>query len=158
MRKDHAERERSRYHAIKIWIKCIGPIPEDELGRKYHIHHKDRNWRNNSLDNLECLAPAEHYKAHRMEFAQRAKNHLGKFLKGNQFGKKNSGKIRSPESRMKVAAARRGVPMSEETKRRIALSSIGKNKGRKKSQDEIVRREATKAAKRLADPAYDRRK
>jgi hypothetical protein len=44
--------------------------------------------------------------------------------------------------------------MSKETKRKIAVSCLGKNLGRRKSIDEITRREASKAAKRLIDRAY----
>ena len=43
-------------------------IMETALGRKLapreHVHHKDGNPQNNSLDNLELLPAAEHHRAH----------------------------------------------------------------------------------------------
>jgi len=41
----------------KLWESINGPIPKG-----YHIHHKDGNPYNNSIDNLECLSPEEHAK------------------------------------------------------------------------------------------------
>jgi hypothetical protein len=34
----------------RVWVEHNGPIPE-----KHDIHHKDENWRNNDIKNLECL-------------------------------------------------------------------------------------------------------
>lgn len=46
------------YHR-DLWEKHKGPIPKG-----FHIHHRDENPLNNSLDNLECLSPAEHAQRH----------------------------------------------------------------------------------------------
>lgn len=43
----------------QTWIDHNGPIPEG-----YHIHHKDGNVFNNSIDNLECIEPWQHWKLH----------------------------------------------------------------------------------------------
>ena len=48
----------------KIWEKVNGPIPVDELGRKYEIHHLDGNRNNNDLSNLTCIPIQEHYELH----------------------------------------------------------------------------------------------
>lgn len=48
----------------KIWIKENGPIPKDELGRTFEIHHIDGNRNNNSISNLQCLSIQEHYDIH----------------------------------------------------------------------------------------------
>jgi hypothetical protein len=59
----------SKHHKLagvnyrKIWEQVNGPIP---VG--YHIHHKDGNPYNNSIDNLECLSAEEHMKIHKKEF------------------------------------------------------------------------------------------
>lgn len=45
----------SRQQARKVWERNVGPIPEG-----YHIHHKDNDFTNNALENLECLSAAEH--------------------------------------------------------------------------------------------------
>lgn len=48
----------------KIYEEHCGPIPKDEDGRTYEIHHKDGNRSNNTIDNLQCVSIAEHYKIH----------------------------------------------------------------------------------------------
>lgn len=48
----------------KIWEATNGPIPKDQLGRSYEIHHVDGNRKNNELSNLQCVSIEEHYKIH----------------------------------------------------------------------------------------------
>ncbi len=48
----------------KVWEKANGPIPIDELGRRYEIHHLDGNRNNNTLSNLVCISIQEHYQLH----------------------------------------------------------------------------------------------
>jgi hypothetical protein len=48
----------------KIWENNFGPIPKDNDGRPYEIHHIDGNRTNNSIENLECLSIQEHYEKH----------------------------------------------------------------------------------------------
>lgn len=65
----------------KIWESHYGPISFDDIGRKFHIHHKDGNKENSSIENLMCISAQEHYNIH---YAQKdyfachmiAKNHL----------------------------------------------------------------------------------
>lgn len=45
----------------KIWKEANGPIPLDEFGRSYHIHHIDGDPTNNELSNLLCLSPNDHF-------------------------------------------------------------------------------------------------
>jgi hypothetical protein len=47
-----------------IWKNTYGPIPKDENGRSYEIHHKDGNHQNNDIDNLMLVTINEHYKIH----------------------------------------------------------------------------------------------
>lgn len=42
-----------------VWESVHGPIPEG-----WHVHHKDKNFLNNSIENLECLPPSEHSAEH----------------------------------------------------------------------------------------------
>lgn len=42
-----------------LWEKAYGPIPKG-----HHIHHKDHNKLNNSLENLECLSHSDHLRLH----------------------------------------------------------------------------------------------
>lgn len=48
----------------KIYENHKGPIPYDQEGRSYHIHHIDGNHNNNSLDNLKAVSLEEHYQIH----------------------------------------------------------------------------------------------
>lgn len=51
-------RGNQRLHRL-IWEKAYGSIPKG-----HHIHHKDGNRLNNSLENLECISHAEHLSLH----------------------------------------------------------------------------------------------
>lgn len=42
-----------------VWEFYNGAIPDG-----YHVHHKDGDWNNNDISNLECLPAEEHYKEH----------------------------------------------------------------------------------------------
>jgi hypothetical protein len=48
----------------KIYEDCYGPIPVDEIGRPYDIHHIDGNHRNNDIGNLIAVSVTEHYDIH----------------------------------------------------------------------------------------------
>jgi hypothetical protein len=48
----------------KIWENANGPIPKDQFGKSYEIHHIDGNRKNNELSNLQCVSIEEHYKIH----------------------------------------------------------------------------------------------
>lgn len=48
----------------KIWEEAYGPIPKDEFGRSYEIHHIDGNHDNNELSNLACVSIEEHINIH----------------------------------------------------------------------------------------------
>jgi hypothetical protein len=48
----------------KIYEKHHGPIPIDEEGRTYEIHHIDGNRKNNDIKNLIAVSIREHYQIH----------------------------------------------------------------------------------------------
>ena len=48
----------------RLWTKANGPIPLDEKGRRYDIHHIDGNRENSELDNLRCVSMEEHLNIH----------------------------------------------------------------------------------------------
>ena len=48
----------------KIYETFVGPIPKDQYGRSYEIHHIDGNHNNNDLNNLLCVTIEEHYAIH----------------------------------------------------------------------------------------------
>lgn len=66
-----------RYLHVDLWEKEHGEIPP-----KFHVHHKDHDPLNNSLENLDCLSPGEHQSHHSTnrtdEQNERQKIHLEK--------------------------------------------------------------------------------
>lgn len=48
----------------KIYESHYGPIPKDETGRTYEIHHIDGVHSNNTPSNLKCVSIQEHYDIH----------------------------------------------------------------------------------------------
>jgi len=58
------------YHR-EVWKFSHGSIPAG-----HHIHHRDGDWNNNSVGNLECLSSAEHRSAHAGETSEVQCAHL----------------------------------------------------------------------------------
>ena len=48
----------------KIYEQYYGPIPKDDTGRSYDIHHIDGNHNNNNPVNLKAVTLQEHYDIH----------------------------------------------------------------------------------------------
>jgi hypothetical protein len=48
----------------KIYEQHYGPIPYDQDGRRYEIHHKDGNHNHNDPSNLVAVTIQEHYDIH----------------------------------------------------------------------------------------------
>jgi len=48
----------------RLYESVYGPIPCDEYGRTFDIHHKDGNNQNNDISNLIALSIDDHYKIH----------------------------------------------------------------------------------------------
>lgn len=48
----------------KIYEDYFGPIPTDESGRTFEIHHTDGDHSNNSIENLKAVSIQEHYDIH----------------------------------------------------------------------------------------------
>jgi hypothetical protein len=46
----------------QVWVQHNGPIPEG-----HEVHHKDGDWRNNAIENLECIDGSEHARQHLLE-------------------------------------------------------------------------------------------
>jgi hypothetical protein len=102
----------------KIWKDANGPIPVDEQGRSYDIHHIDGNRKNNLLENLMCVSIEEHYKIHLEQGDLYSANLLAKRLKIDcTTGFK--GNPRSKETKAKISKAHKGKPKSEKHKQKI---------------------------------------
>jgi hypothetical protein len=56
------------------WHRQARKIIENRLGRKLDrneiVHHKDQNWKNNSIENLQVVTKSEHINIHRKELMQ----------------------------------------------------------------------------------------
>jgi len=131
----------------KIWQEANGPIPKDEQGRSYEIHHIDGNRTNNSLENLTCISISEHYEIH-----LRQKDYAAAALIAERANKETiTGWHISEKVRQKMSSSRKGKKHSEETKRKISkasksrqhtqetkrkLSEIGKNRTSKPLSNE----------------------
>lgn len=48
----------------KIYESHYGPIPKDDSGRTYEIHHLDGDHTNIDISNLKCVTIQEHYDIH----------------------------------------------------------------------------------------------
>lgn len=128
-------------HYRQIWEQVNGPIPIDEQGRPYEIHHIDGNRKNNDLSNLKCVTVEEHYNIHLQQKDYYAAWIIGQRLNRSveeldeikrqmsvaKKGKPSSftGKKHSDETkqRMSESAKRRGIP--EERQKRMAVARIG---------------------------------
>lgn len=133
----------------KLWIKENGPIPIDEQGRSYEIHHIDGNRKNNCLDNLLCLSIEDHYKLHydKGDFlaanliAQRMEKPVKVVekwvisdehraaLRESKLGDKNP--MKNPETRKKVSEALKGRKKSLEAE----VKRLESRKGFKHSEE-----------------------
>jgi hypothetical protein len=51
----------------KIYEAHHGPIPKDDQGRSYEIHHIDGNHNNNNIHNLKLVTIEEHYAIHKAQ-------------------------------------------------------------------------------------------
>lgn len=64
----------SKRNYRKIYEKHYGPIPKDDTGRSYDIHHIDGDHNNCSPENLKAVTVQEHYDIHYSQGDWRACN------------------------------------------------------------------------------------
>jgi|FreactTroBogLake_1042271.scaffolds.fasta_scaffold06136_2 hypothetical protein len=95
----------------KIWSEKNGPIPKDEFGRSYEIHHIDGNRSNNSLDNLQCLSIQEHYNIHYNKGDYSAAAAISIRMENT---KNLSGYKQDPEHSKKIAEALQGKSQAKQ--------------------------------------------
>ena len=65
----------------RLYIKYHGPIPIDENGRSYEIHHIDGNHENNDIFNLMAISVKDHYEIHKNNGDYRACALIAKKMK-----------------------------------------------------------------------------
>lgn len=83
----------------KIYERYHGPIPIDELGRSYHIHHKDGDDSNNNPLNLQAVSLLEHYHIHLEQGDWWAAGRLGQRL---NLSKDEISKLRSRDAKERI--------------------------------------------------------
>jgi hypothetical protein len=162
----------------KMWEEMYGPIPKDEQGRSYEIHHIDGDGNNHSIDNLKCISIEEHYNIHLEQGDYASANMIAMRLSKDY----RKGYSHSNETREKISASRVGQPsprkgikldskivdkikaskighiVSDKTRTKISLSLKGKKpsiKTRyklKKSHEGKRHSEETKAKMRKPKP------
>jgi hypothetical protein len=99
----------------KIWQDHYGPIPVDENGRSYEIHHIDGNKKNNHITNLIALSIKDHFEIH---FKQG--DYLSAHMIAQRMGKKFSGWKHKDETRKKLSELKKGKKLSEDHKKRLS--------------------------------------
>lgn len=115
----------------RIYEQHYGPIPKDEFGRPYHIHHIDHDHNNNDPSNLMAMPVAEHVIHHKLGTthseetrAKMSAAHKGKPTTEEHLArlrKYNENRVRSEETKRKISENRKGKglgPQSEETIRK----------------------------------------
>jgi hypothetical protein len=141
----------------KIWERVNGPIPKDDKGRSFQIHHVDGNNQNNAIENLKCVSLEEHYQIHlqqgdifaasmiyaRLQLTEEDRQHINKKISDSCKGRipPNKGKKlppRSEEHRKNLSKANKGKKYSEEHCKNIAKALTGKSHSeeRKRKQSE----------------------
>lgn len=132
-------------HYRQIWEQHYGPIPLDELGRPYEIHHVDGNRKNNNINNLKCITVEEHYSIHLQQKDYYAAFLIGQRLNRNidelnelkqlmsiiKKGKPSNftGKNHSEESKHKMSESAKKRGLSKERLQEMALARVGKKRG-----------------------------
>lgn len=141
----------------KIWEDANGPIPKDELGRSYEIHHIDGNRKNNDLSNLMCVSIQEHYDIHKNQ-----KDYIAAFIIAQRLhlSKDEMDTLTKQMAKSKIGTepwnkGKIGI-YSQETLNRIAIASSKTSKGRQswnkglnKANDERIKNASEKISKSL---------
>src|SRR5687767_7884520 len=76
----------------QIWLDAGNSIPAG-----YHVHHKDHDYDNNDISNLECLPPAEHLRRH---YKERMEGDLGAKLRAWRESADGKEKLRDNARKM----------------------------------------------------------
>jgi len=138
----------------KVWTDVWGPIPKDEKGRSYEIHHIDGNRENNNLENLMCLSIKEHFEKHLEQGDIAAAHRIGQRLELDpeylrKLNKEKSlGKKRPKEVCEKISRGLTGRKRSKAEKLSISKGKKGKSNGHEglKYSDE-TRKKQSEASK-----------
>lgn len=152
------KRDMSTKRIRELWAALYGPIPVDENGVTFDIHHVDFNPNNNAPSNWKALSIADHYQVHRdnkdwysaLLISYRLKkkpNDLTAVIENVvELTKKRT---LSAEARENIAAAKRGTKWTPE--QRIKMKDI--NKGRKHSAEAKAKMSAAQKGRKASPEA-----
>ena len=129
----------------KIWENNFGPIPKDEFGFSYEIHHIDGDHLNNDINNLKLVTIKEHLLIHLEQNDWGAAALIAKRL---GLGPEHISKIQFGKKRPGIGGAKKGnIPwnknkkkcFSENTIQKFKKTRSGKRFGKTKISDEICK-------------------
>jgi hypothetical protein len=138
----------------RIWAQHNGPIPVDENGISFDIHHRDGDWRNNSPDNLQALSVADHYRVHFAQGDWGAAWYIAQRIKlsaedyeaiREKISAALKGRKMSVEWRKKISAALTGRKSDPAAVEKIRLANTGRKYGPEYGQKITERQLGTKA-------------
>lgn len=102
----------------KIYETFHGPIPKDENGRSYDIHHIDGNRNNNNIFNLIALSVQDHFDIHYLQGDYAACHVLSKRIKLSPEQISDLGKL---AQRKRVQDGKHNFLGPENNRRKIEL-------------------------------------
>lgn len=125
----------------KIWETTHGPIPIDENGVTFDIHHIDGNRKNNTIENLQCVSLIEHYEIHLSKFLIdfNPKDFAAIVFLSNRINKTAkgiTGHTVSLETRIKISESLQGRKRPEH----VGIAVSNALKGRVQSEENIEKR------------------
>ena len=117
------KRRSSEYR--KVWKEHNGPIPRDDNGVSYEIHHVDCDPSNNDISNLICIPIEEHFHTHydrgeffacaliskRMETTPEQRNRISQAIAASNRARRNP--MENPVHRAAVSSALKGKYVGE---------------------------------------------
>lgn len=116
----------------KIWRDAFGPIPKDEDGRSYDIHHIDGNKNNNDLSNLMCVSIKEHYEIH-----YKQKDWMSAHAVSLRMKLSNEDRLDIIKKMAESKKGKKGVDSDETRKKKARPGSLNGMYGKKHSPESI---------------------
>ncbi len=130
-----ASRNLEAKRARRIWRRCNGPIPVDERGITFDIHHRDGDWHNNNPDNLQALSVLDHYRVHLAQGDWAAAWYISKRLElspteyaeiRGRISEALKGRVMSPEWRARISKALTGRKADPSVVEKQRIANIGR--------------------------------
>lgn len=101
--------KRNCYEYKKIWISHNGPIPKDENGLSYEIHHINNDSTDNRIENLACLTIQEHFDIHYQQGNYKACQLIAGRMKNPSLGRKMSDEFKKQQTEIQLRKVKDGT-------------------------------------------------